>query len=42
LGYALLALEQIMMLAVVGLGLFDLWMDFRGLNKKDLTPDQVS
>lgn len=42
LGYALLALEQIMMLAVVGLGLFDLWMDFRGLKKKDLTPTQVS
>lgn len=42
LGYALLALEQITMLAVVGLGLFDLWMDFRGLNKKDLTPTQAS
>jgi len=42
LGYALLVLEQISMLAVAGLGLFDLWMDFRGLNKKDLTPTQVS
>jgi hypothetical protein len=39
LGYVLLALEQIMMLAVVGLGLFDIWMDFRGLKKKDLTPE---
>lgn len=35
LGYTLIFLEQVIMLIVVGLGLFDLWGDFRRLNKKD-------
>ena len=42
LAYVLIALEQIITLFVVGLGLFDLWGDFRRLNKKDLNPSQVS
>lgn len=41
-GYILIALEQLVTLFVVGLGLFDLWGDFRRLNKKDLNPDQVT
>jgi hypothetical protein len=42
LSYALIALEQFLILAVAGLGLFDLWVDFRRLKKKDLTPTQAS
>jgi uncharacterized protein YybS (DUF2232 family) len=34
LGYALIVLEQLFTLLVVGIGLFDLWVDFRRLNKK--------
>jgi uncharacterized protein YybS (DUF2232 family) len=41
-GYILIVLEQLVTLFVVGLGLFDLWGDFRRLNKKDLNPDQVT
>ncbi|MFQ5539797.1 MAG: DUF2232 domain-containing protein [Candidatus Binatia bacterium] len=39
-GYVLIALEQFVTLFVVGLGLFDLWGDFRRLNKRDLNPTQ--
>ncbi len=42
LAYALILFEQIFMLFVVGLGLFDLWGDFRRLKKKDLNPSGVS
>lgn len=42
LGYALIVVEQILALLVVGLGLFDLWGDFRRLKKKDLDPSGVS
>lgn len=42
LAYALILLEQILALLVVGLGLFDLWGDFRRLKKKDLTPSRAS
>jgi hypothetical protein len=42
LGYVLIALEQLFTLFVVGLGLFDLWGDFRGLKKRDLNPTQVT
>lgn len=42
LGYALIFLEQVIMLIVVGLGLFDLWGDFRRLNKKDFHPTHAS
>jgi uncharacterized protein YybS (DUF2232 family) len=42
LGYALIFLEQLIMLVVVGLGLFDLWGDFRRLNKKDLHPTNAA
>jgi uncharacterized protein YybS (DUF2232 family) len=42
LGYILIALEQLFVLLVVGLGLFDLWVDFRRLRKQDLNPNQVS
>lgn len=41
LAYALILLEQIFTLLVVGLGLFDLWGDFRRLKKKDLHPSQA-
>jgi uncharacterized protein YybS (DUF2232 family) len=41
LGYALIFVEQLFMLLVVGLGLFDLWGDFRRLNKRDLRPTQA-
>ncbi len=41
-GYVLIALEQFATLFVVGLGLFDLWGDFRRLNKRDLNPTQIS
>ncbi|MBI4526408.1 MAG: DUF2232 domain-containing protein [Deltaproteobacteria bacterium] len=42
LAYALIVFEQIFTIFVVGLGLFDLWGDFRRLNKKDLSPGRVS
>jgi len=42
LAYVLIVFEQLFTLFVVGLGLFDLWGDFRRLNKKDLNPSQVS
>jgi uncharacterized protein YybS (DUF2232 family) len=42
LGYTLIFLEQVIMLIVVGLGLFDLWGDFRRLNKKDFHPTHAS
>jgi uncharacterized protein YybS (DUF2232 family) len=41
--YVLIVFQQIFTLLVVGLGLFDLWGDFRRLGKKDnLTPNQVA
>ena len=40
--YVLIAFEQIFMLLVVGLGLFDLWGDFRRLKKNNLNPSQAS
>lgn len=40
--YLFIAFQQICTLLVAGLGLFDLWGDFRRLNKKDLNPGQVS
>jgi uncharacterized protein YybS (DUF2232 family) len=40
--YVLIAFEQIFALLVVGLGLFDLWGDFRHLKKNNLNPSQVS
>jgi uncharacterized protein YybS (DUF2232 family) len=40
--YVLIAFEQIFTLLVVGLGLFDLWGDFRRLKKNDLHPSQAS
>lgn len=42
LAYALIVFEQFFTLFVVGLGLFDLWGDFRRLKKKDLSPGQIS
>ena len=42
LAYALIVFEQFFTLFVVGLGLFDLWGDFRRLKKKDLNPSRVS
>ncbi|MBI2986979.1 MAG: DUF2232 domain-containing protein [Deltaproteobacteria bacterium] len=42
LAYALIVFEQLFTLFVAGLGLFDLWGDFRRLKKKDLNPSQVS
>ena len=42
LAYVLIVFEQVFTLLVVGLGLFDLWGDFRGLKKKDLTPSQAA
>ncbi len=41
-GYVLIALEQLVTLAVVGLGLFDLWGDFRRLKNRNLNQDQMS
>ncbi len=41
-GYVLIALEQLVTLAIVGLGLFDLWGDFRQLKNRHLNQDQVS
>ncbi len=40
--YVLIAFEQIFTLLVVGLGLFDLWGDFRRLKKNNLNPGQAS
>jgi uncharacterized protein YybS (DUF2232 family) len=42
LAYVLIVFEQILTLLVVGLGLFDLWGDFRRLKKKDLHPSGAS
>lgn len=42
LAYVLIVFEQVFTLFVVGLGLFDLWGDFRRLKKKDLNPSQAS
>ena len=41
-GYVLIAFQQLFTLLVVGLGLFDLWGDFRRLNKRDLNPDEIA
>ncbi|HXV50420.1 MAG TPA: DUF2232 domain-containing protein, partial [Candidatus Binatia bacterium] len=40
--YILIVFQQIFTLLVVGLGLFDLWGDFRRLGKNDLTPSQAA
>jgi uncharacterized protein YybS (DUF2232 family) len=40
--YVLIVVQQILTLVVVGLGLFDLWGDFRRLRKNNLRPSQVS
>ena len=40
--YVLILFQQIFTLLVVGLGLFDLWGDFRHLKKNNLTPSQAS
>jgi uncharacterized protein YybS (DUF2232 family) len=40
--YVLIIFQQIFTLLVVGLGLFDLWGDFRRLGKDNLTPSQAS
>lgn len=40
--YVLIIFQQIFTLLVVGLGLFDLWGDFRRLGKDNLTPNQAS
>jgi uncharacterized protein YybS (DUF2232 family) len=40
--YVLIAFEQIFTVLVVGLGLFDLWGDFRRLKKNNLNPSQAS
>ena len=40
--YVLIVFQQIFTLLVVGLGLFDLWGDFRRLRKDDLTPSQAA
>lgn len=40
--YILIVFQQIFTLMVVGLGLFDLWGDFRRLGKNNLTPSQAS
>jgi len=42
LAYVLILFEQVFTLFVVGLGLFDLWGDFRRLKKKDLNPSGIS
>jgi hypothetical protein len=42
LGYGLIVFEQLCTILVVGLGLFDLWGDFRRLNHKDLNPTQAA
>ena len=40
--YLLIIFQQIFTLLVVGLGLFDLWGDFRRLSKDRLTPSQAA
>jgi uncharacterized protein YybS (DUF2232 family) len=40
--YVLIIFQQIFTLLVVGLGLFDLWGDFRRLGKDNLTPSRAS
>ena len=40
--YILIIFQQIFMLIVAALGLFDLWGDFRRLKKKDLNPSRAS
>jgi uncharacterized protein YybS (DUF2232 family) len=40
--YVLIIFQQIFTLLVVGLGLFDLWGDFRRLGKNNLTPSRAS
>ncbi|HXG53358.1 MAG TPA: DUF2232 domain-containing protein [candidate division Zixibacteria bacterium] len=40
--YLFIAFQQIFTFLVIGLGLFDLWIDFRRLRKKNLKPSQVS
>jgi uncharacterized protein YybS (DUF2232 family) len=40
--YVLIGFEQIFTLLIVGLGLFDLWGDFRRLRKNDLHPSRAS
>lgn len=40
--YVAIIFEQILTIAVVALGLFDLWGDFRRLKKKDLHPNPVA
>ena len=40
--YLFIVFQQIFTLLVVGLGLFDLWVDFRRLRKQDLNPSQAS
>ena len=40
--YLLIVFQQILTLMVVGLGLFDLWGDFRRLRKNNLTPSQAA
>ena len=40
--YVLIIFQQIFTLLVVGLGLFDLWGDFRRLHKDKLTPSQAA
>jgi uncharacterized protein YybS (DUF2232 family) len=40
--YMFIVFQQIFTLLVVGLGLFDLWVDFRRLRKQDLNPSQAS
>jgi len=42
LAYVLIVFEQVLTVLVVGLGLFDLWGDFRRLKKKDLNPSRAS
>ncbi len=42
LAYVLIILEQLFTVFVVGLGLFDLWGDFRRLKKKNLNPSRAS
>jgi uncharacterized protein YybS (DUF2232 family) len=40
--YLFIVFQQIFTIIVVGLGLFDLWVDFRRLRKQDLNPTQAS
>ncbi|MPZ75321.1 MAG: DUF2232 domain-containing protein [Deltaproteobacteria bacterium] len=40
--YLFIVFQQLFTLLVVGLGLFDLWVDFRRLKKQDLNPSQAS